>query len=262
MKQKKPLKVISYSLSDTGLVRENNEDAWSEVTEINFFVLADGMGGHSGGEIASKEAVNAVCDHFKQTVQIAGPRLSLPEAHGLMRLAIEHANETVYEMGSKNPALKGMGTTLCCLYCHHQGVIYAHVGDSRIYRLRQKKLSQITKDHSLVRELMDMGQIKENDAKEFLYKNIITKAVGTESVVDPTVCMSDADNDDVYLMCSDGLSDMLGINEIEQILINQDDIKLAAEQLISEANKKGGLDNITLVIIKLHDNNEKDLLRQ
>ena len=249
-----PYKVMAYGITDIGLVRQNNEDAWAQLPDLNFYVLADGMGGHRAGEVASNEAVKAVCDYFQQTVAIAGPHLSLEEAHGLIQLAIEHANSVIYELGRSDPELRGMGTTFCCIYYHPKGIIFAHVGDSRIYRLNKGSLTQLTKDHSLVRELVDLGQINEQGATDFQYKNIITKAVGTEPSVEPSIHVSDVVENDIYLMCSDGLSDMLSIKEMEKILVESKDMKTATEVLVNEAKEKGGFDNITVVTIKIVGN--------
>lgn len=256
-----PFKVTAYGISDIGLVRQNNEDAWAQLPELNFFVLADGMGGHRAGEVAAKEAVSSLCDHFKQTLTIAGPHLSLDEAYGLIQLSFEHANNSVYQLNKSDADLRGMGTTLCCIYCHPKGIIYAHVGDSRIYRLHHHVLEQLTKDHSLLRELVDLGQIDEHNAGEFLYKNIITKAVGTEKSIQPSVHICDVINNDIFLMCSDGLTDMLQLKEIEAILNENPCIETAANKLIAKANEKGGFDNTTIVIVKVQKFHEKHLSR-
>lgn len=256
-----PYKVSFYGISDIGLVRQNNEDCWAQVPELNFFVLADGMGGHRAGEIAAKEAVKSLCEHFQQMIAIAGPTLSVDEAHGLMQLSIENANQAVYELSQSESDFHGMGTTLCCIYCHPKGIVYAHVGDSRIYRLHEGILEQITKDHSLLRELVDMGQINESNAGDFLYKNIITKAVGTEISVEPSVHINDVVDNDIFLMCSDGLSDMVSLKEMEKVLQESQDIESAAKTLVVQAKEKGGYDNITIVIIKIKEMNEKSLPR-
>jgi protein phosphatase len=249
-------KVSVYGISDKGLVRSNNEDFWTHVHELDFVVLTDGMGGHRAGEVAAREAAKALCEHLQQTLAIAGPSLSIDEAHGLIQLSIEHANHTVYELSKAEKEWRGMGTTLCCLLCHPQGIIYAHVGDSRIYRLHNARLRQLTKDHSLLRELVDLGQVNERSKDKFIYKNIITKAVGTEKSVEPSVHISDVAKNDIYLMCSDGLTDMLSTKEIESVLNNIQNIEVAARILVAKANAKGGHDNITLVIIKIDETRE------
>lgn len=248
-----PYKVKAYGISDIGLVRQNNEDAWGKLPELNFYALADGMGGHRAGEVAAKEAIKALCDHFKQTVSIAGPKLSLDEAYGLVQLSIEHANSTVYQLSKSDPELSGMGTTLCCIYCHPKGIIYAHVGDSRIYHLHNGTLAQVTKDHSLLRELVDLGQLDEKNSGDFLYKNIITKAIGTENLVEPTVQISEIVEDDIFLMCTDGLSDLLTLNEMEYILKESSDIEYSSKKLITKAIERGGYDNITVVVVRVDE---------
>lgn len=182
------------------------------------------------------------------------------EIKDLLRKAIISVNSLVYKMSKAQPELRGMGTTLCCLLFHPTGLILAHVGDSRIYRFRENKLEQLTKDHSLLRELVEQGQLNEQQATDFLYKNIITKAIGTESRIDPSVDEKDIQDNDVYLMCSDGLSDLLTAMEIETILAKGSSLKTKAELLVESANNKGGRDNITVVIAKVKEINDiKDL---
>lgn len=248
-----PYKIQAAGLSDVGLVRQVNEDVWAEIPELCLYVLADGMGGHRAGEVAASQAVSTFCEKMRKFFAEAPPNVSL----GQMRREVEHAiglvNSHVYNMGLENRDLRGMGTTLCCLHFHYEGLIHAHVGDSRIYRLRSKSLHQLTKDHSLLRELVDIGEINEQQAHEFLYKHIITKAVGTEEVVDPSVHVSDVEKNDVYLICSDGLSDLMPANLIESILVNASTVEEAAENLVACAKEKGGHDNITVVVIAVEE---------
>ncbi|HRD56151.1 MAG TPA: protein phosphatase 2C domain-containing protein, partial [Parachlamydiaceae bacterium] len=150
-----PFQVLAYGLTDVGLVRQNNEDYWDQAPNLNFFALADGMGGHRAGEIASKEAIKALIDILNKIVGANKEELDLNEMNGIIQYAIEHANQKIYKMSSKDPALKGMGTTICCLLFNAQGLVYAHVGDSRIYRFREGSLEQLTKDDSLIRQLSD-----------------------------------------------------------------------------------------------------------
>ncbi len=252
-----PYTVTSFGLSDVGLVRQNNEDYWDEIQSLNFSVLADGMGGHRAGEIASKEAVKALIDILSKTLGSSKESLDLTEMHGIIQYAIEHANETIYKMSKSDEQLRGMGTTLCCLLFNLQGVVYAHVGDSRIYRLRDSELEQLTKDHSLLRQLSDAGKIDDYQSGEALYKGIITKAIGTGLSVDPSVHTADVMTNDVYLMCSDGLSDMLTSKEIEDILNEFPDIEKAGKVLVAQAKKKGGFDNVTVVLNKVQDFHEE-----
>lgn len=248
-----PYEIQAAGLSDVGLVRQVNEDVWAEIPELSLYVLADGMGGHRAGEVAASQAVTFFCEKMRDFFREAPKNVSL----GQMRREIEHViglvNSHVYHMGIKNRELKGMGTTLCCLHFHQEGLIHAHVGDSRIYRLRRSALHQLTKDHSLLRELVDIGEINEKQAQEFLYKHIITKAVGTEEFVEPSVHVSDVEKNDVYLICSDGLSDLLPADTIESVLVSTPNVKDAAEKLVAYAKVKGGHDNITVVVIAVEE---------
>lgn len=245
-----PYRVLCSGLTDVGLVRSNNEDAWERMDDFKFYVLADGMGGHRAGEVASKEAISALCDMVKENFH-SDFASTLRNANEKIRRAIENTNRTVHQMGKLNRHLRGMGTTLCCLYFHPMGVVYANVGDSRIYRLRNKRLEQLTIDHSLLADLEMGGDITPAALEETSYKNIITKAIGTEPNVDPAVHESDINHDDIFLMCSDGLSDLLRREEIEQILLHSKSLEDAAKFLVDHAKVKGGYDNVTVVLVQV-----------
>ncbi len=252
-----PYKVSSAGISDIGLLRENNEDVWAEIPDKHFFILADGMGGHLAGEVAAKEAVEKLIALINGELGQQLNQVNLEEARHLVAAAINEVNAHVYRLGRKSVELRGMGTTLCCLYFHPKGVVFAHVGDSRIYRLRKEKLSQITRDHSLLSELVELGELSEQQADEFVYKNIITKAIGTEPSVDPAVHKSDIVEGDLYLMCTDGLSDLLSCREIESVLNETISLKKATQDLVAIAKERGGHDNITIVIAKIHETSRK-----
>lgn len=245
-----PYKVVAYGLSDVGRVRQNNEDAWLALEDPQFYVLADGMGGHQAGEIAAFEATQGLCEIVSQQWK-EDENLSFHDMRKAMRMAIEQVNRRVYKKSRSDPELKGMGTTLCCVYFHPKGVVYAHVGDSRIYRLRGRRLEQLTKDHSLCRELVDQGQLTEKQAPDFAYRNIITRAIGTEPAVEPSVHLSDVVDSDLYLMCSDGLSDLLSTREMHAILNQNMGIPDTVKEFIATANARGGHDNITVVIMRV-----------
>lgn len=245
-------KIVAAGLSDPGLVRQSNEDIWIQVPELALFALADGMGGHRAGEIASREAVHALSRLAKK----AKPHLSLYEARDVMAQVIKQVNHTVYNLGRSHQQLKGMGTTLCCMQFREDGIVYGHVGDSRIYRLRRGTLEQLTQDHSLLRELIDLGQIAEGQGTDFLYKNILTRAIGTEPQVEPSVYTCDLAAGDLYLMCTDGLSDVLSEREMESILNSSPSVESAVKALVDAAKKKGGFDNITVVIMRVEAEHE------
>lgn len=257
-----PYKVHSVGLSDIGLVRQNNEDSWIQDTKRRFYAIADGMGGHQAGEVASYEALHSLCAYIAANSELCDELTGIDEARKIIIEAIEESNNHVYQLGRKDFELRGMGTTLCCLFFHPKGLIYAHVGDSRIYRLRNKKLQQMTKDHSLLRELLDLGQLSDSQAGDFSHKNIITKAIGTESSVQPSVRISDVAHHDILLMCTDGLSDLLPCQEVEAIMNKKSSLKETAHELVRVAKEKGGHDNITVVLVKVQEKHEpKDLSR-
>lgn len=249
-------------LSDIGLVRQNNEDYWAHILEDNFFVLADGMGGHQAGEVASREAVTLLCRLVKEAGLDSFQMKNIDELQDLIKASIQQLNGKLFTLSCQNEKWRGMGTTLCCLLVHEQGIIYAHVGDSRIYRLRQGRLEQLTQDHSLLRELMDLGQIEDQQAEGFLYRNILTRAVGTEPFVEPEVHSADVQAEDLYLMCSDGLTDLLSREDIESVLIRSETIQETTKKLIKSAKQRGGNDNITVILIKVQEKHEvQDLSR-
>lgn len=241
-------------ISDVGLVRQNNEDVWAELPDLGFYILADGMGGHQAGEIASREAVEFLSKLLQKGFRGKKKDLTLAMEH--IRQAIIEVNAHVYGLSRQQPELKGMGTTLCLLYVHDDGVIIAHIGDSRIYRFREGKLQQLTKDHSLLRELVDLGQIEESQMRDFHYKNIITRAIGTEPMVQPAIEKTELKALDTYILCSDGLSDLLSLEEIEKAMVDSKTLSDAAITLVSLSKMKGGHDNVTLLLVELLPNED------
>ena len=237
-------------LSDIGLTRQNNEDVWIAEPDIGLFALADGMGGHKAGEVAAKEAVDELCNYLKQQKERS-------EAH--IRAAIEHANNQVYQKGCGTEAFKGMGTTLCLLQCTADEIIYAHVGDSRIYRFREQKLEQLTNDHSLLAQWLAQGNRPGNSDKPPPYKNIITRSVGTARKANPEITTIPHSPGDLFILCSDGLSDVLSITDLEMIITRSESLELMASRLIEKAKIKGSSDNITVLIVQF---DEKNLFRQ
>ncbi len=246
-----PYSVTAYGLTDKGLVREHNEDVWAELPEQRFYVLADGMGGHKSGDVASREAVDHLCRIVSEKLGEGVERLSPLEGKKLIEEAIQEVNAHVFSLGQKDSALRGMGTTLCCLYFCDDVLVFGHVGDSRIYLLRKQKILQLTKDHSWIQELLDMGQILDSQAEDFVYKNIITKAVGIEPRVEPAVSLLDLQDQDLFLMCTDGLTDMIPKVGIERILTTTQSFEKSPKKLIDEANMQGGYDNVTVVLVKV-----------
>jgi protein phosphatase len=251
------MKLQSFGLSDIGVSRPNNEDVWVAFPEIGFFALADGMGGHQAGEIAAKEAIESLSTSIK-SIQFTDPIELIIE----LRHAIERANQWVYRLGQRTDTLNGMGTTLCCLIWSTDAVIYAHVGDSRIYRLRDQKLELLTQDHSLFAKWLKHGKLAEECETPFPYKNVITRAVGTAPKANPEIALSTYLPGDLFLLCTDGLSDVLSLEDIEKIITRSPDLEHASKRLIEKAKIKGSSDNITILMIQLLSESAENLFGQ
>ena len=218
-----------------GLVRASNQD--SLLAKGRLYGVADGMGGHKGGETASRVAVQVVKNALSR---------KKPEEDAL-RMGLEAANRRVYGMAGSDENLTGMGTTMTLLWEGERRILIGHVGDSRAYRLRDGKLSQITQDHSVVGELLRNQVITPEMAKKHPYRNIITRAVGIDPVVEVDVLSEDKQLDDLWLVCSDGLYNMVDDKDIEKILQTMNEEK-AADRLLELALEHGGTDNITFVL--------------
>lgn len=234
-----PFKWKSFGISDRGLIRTNNEDAWRELPSKNFFILADGVGGHNAGEVAASLAVESMCS----SIEALSDHLPFDEISLFLREAIAQANQKVYAESLKHQEYAGMGTTLSCFLLTDESLIYAHIGDSRLYRFR-KTLEQLTQDHSLCQ----ISRIK----KETQHKNnIITRAVGTYPYIYPDIGIIAVQPEDIYMLCSDGLSDSLDQKTIEAILSAPLSLEEIGKNLIEAALEKGGNDNITVLIVKI-----------
>ena len=234
--------------SDVGKAREMNQDSFyvsEENDEIKLFILADGMGGYKGGEIARKLAVvsakNFIVNNFEKTPK------EKEEILKLLSDAIEYANFIVYEKAKESPEIADMGTTLDICLIHNNKVFIGHIGDSRVYRIRKNVIRKLTNDHSYVAQLVKEGKITKEEAYSHPRKNMLLKAVGCGSLVEPDVMYKGFMKDDILLMCSDGLTNMLKDEEIYQILL--DNPAKPADSLIKKANEAGGLDNITAIIV-------------
>lgn len=248
-----PYKIESYGLTNVGLVRPNNEDIFHIVPDKKFYILADGMGGHNAGEVASLLAAESMCT----SIQYIKEKANIEEACKLLRGAITSANETVYVLSHQNKAYSGMGTTLSCFLLRKDVLIYAHVGDSRIYRMRHQ-LQQLTEDHSL-RHLMLANEESTTEPPSSLYRNVITRAIGTHPYVIPDVGVIPIQSGDIYMLCSDGLTDCVSEETIEEVLKTPCPLEEIAFQLIKCALEKGGTDNITVLLVKIF--HETDLSR-
>lgn len=237
-----------FAKSDVGKAREINEDYFfvSEPTdEIQIFILADGMGGYNGGEVASKLATASTRSYIVNNFNsIEHDRESILN---LIKNAVEYANMVVYEKSKKEEELEGMGTTLDVCLIYNNKVYIGHVGDSRVYRLRKEFFRRLTTDHSYVQQLLKDGTITKEEAYNHPKKNMLTKALGCTPYVEPDVIVKGFLKGDILLMTSDGLTNMLKDEEIYNII--KENPESAHEVLVSKANELGGYDNITVVII-------------
>jgi serine/threonine protein phosphatase PrpC len=238
-------------LSDVGKVRENNEDSVAEDAMLGALVLADGMGGYQAGEVASRLAVQTILEVLRERAP-AAPDFDARCA--LLRSAVEQANRAIYEAAHKHVQYQGMGTTVVACTTGDDRIAIASVGDSRLYLLRDRKLSQVTRDHSLVQELIDHGHYSKEDAHQLISKNIVTRALGVENRVDVDLRVLEAMTGDVILLCSDGLTDMLDDAAVEEILVHcGENMQAASIQLVSEANARGGRDNVSVILARVQE---------
>jgi len=247
--------------SHQGLVRRGNEDACAACAEAGAFVVCDGMGGAAAGEVASHLAAETFLRHLAQT-NSSSNRSAQPEAR--LASAITAANHAVYQQSRRSPQLSGMGTTLVALYAppadEPTEILWlAHVGDSRCYRLRDGYLQQLTHDHSLVEEQLRAGQITPAQAAVSPMRNLLTRAIGSEAIVEADIQSHHAEPGDIYLLASDGLTHDVSESEIEEILaavphaVTPSNLALACESLIAAANQNGGYDNITVMLVAIPD---------
>ena len=241
----------------TGMVRSHNEDSIATDAEIGLAVLADGMGGYNAGEVASGIATALISSETREAMARQSPHevdriTGSPLATTLLRDIIAKANTSIFQSANSQPQYAGMGTTLVVtLFCDNQ-ITVAHIGDSRCYLQRDGKLEQITRDHSLLQEQIDSGLLTKEAAKRSQNKNLVTRALGIEPAVEAEIHSYPAQEGDIYLMCSDGLNDMVEDEDIEMTLAALgSNLQLAAEQLVQMANDNGGRDNISVVLVKV-----------
>ena len=238
------------ALSDMGRLRKNNEDAVQAVPEHGFVVLADGMGGHNAGEVASRMAVTLIAKELGEWLK-DNHDASLRELRRAMAVSVDAANRSIFEAANTNADYHGMGTTLVMAVMHQGEMVLGHAGDSRAYLWRDGELKQLTRDHSLLQEQIDSGLITLAEAAMSSNHNLVTRALGVEDLVLLDVQHRPLEAGDLYLLCSDGLTDMLDDSEIAEELRNNAvlDTEMRAQRLIDLANERGGRDNISVALI-------------
>lgn len=235
----------TFSITDIGQRRETNQDyVYTSEKPVgnlpNLFIVADGMGGHNAGDYASKYTVETIVD--------VASKSKLTEPIAILDEAIQTANRMLIDRANENPQMKGMGTTVVALTILGSHLFIANVGDSRLYVVNQE-IQQITRDHSLVEEMVRLGELDKEIAREHPDKNIITRAIGAIAEVDIDFFEIDVEQGDSILMCSDGLTNMIEDEDIRAIIMSQRDVAEQAEKLVDTANRNGGRDNITVIVI-------------
>ncbi|MEP6966032.1 MAG: Stp1/IreP family PP2C-type Ser/Thr phosphatase [Polaromonas sp.] len=238
------------TLTHPGLVRKNNEDAVAFDAQSGLCMLADGMGGYNAGEVASSMAIAFIDSELGRWLTEAGRQASARDVRRAMEICVENANHSIFNAAHANRQYAGMGTTLVVGIFQDSRLMLGHIGDSRCYRLRGTELQQITKDHSLLQEQLDGGLISPEEARVSLNKNLITRALGVEDTVLLDVNEHRVAPGDLYMMCSDGLSDMISHEGMAAILLGEQPLENKASQLISRANQGGGRDNISVVLVQ------------
>ena len=239
----------AFAKSDIGKARDMNQDFyyipdWED--EVHLYILADGMGGYNGGEVASRLATATAVNYIKSNLNET--EKDKDSISNLIKSAMEYANMVVYEKSVEDKELEGMGTTLEVCLIYNNKIYIGHVGDSRIYRIRNELMRKLTHDHSYVEKLVDDGTISKEEASHHPKKNMLIKALGCKAFLEPDVSVKTMAKDDIILMCSDGLTNMVDEKEIYEII--KEDYSTAVDKLIEKANEKGGYDNITAIVIK------------
>lgn len=250
------MQVKAFGLTHVGRQRQHNEDAFLVEDEAKLFLVADGMGGHAAGEIASRIAVDSISEFILHTKEDDGTWPHAYDEHfrrstNRLVAALRTANTRVLEAMRKDARLRGMGTTVVACMAENDTMSVAHVGDSRAYLIREGQLSRITNDHSWVFEQVQAGMLTEAEAEKHPLRNVITRALGGALQVTPDASEIEARSGDVFLLCSDGLTGMVPENEIARIVTaTNGDLEKACQELIDAANERGGLDNVTAVLVR------------
>jgi len=244
------MKYAAAVRTDVGRRRLENEDSFCLAPDIGLYVVADGMGGHAAGEVASRIAVETIREWVTRSRSGDG---EAPESVTAACLAdgIQAANRAVFEAAQARPECSGMGTTVVSVLEAGPRVILAHVGDSRIYRIRAGGIAQLSRDHSVVQEQIDRGLLSQEEAATSRYRHLITRALGLQPSVEVDVQEQACQAGDILLLCSDGLSDMLEADEIlDLVRRHRDDLRVACAALVEQANARGGVDNITVLLVQ------------
>lgn len=248
------------SRTDPGKVRSHNEDFVSHESETGVVLLADGMGGYNAGEVASGMATSLIASGLSQawtkdTLEKLDRDGAMTLSQDILKTQVKLANTAIFEAAQKDPQCAGMGTTLVACLFYDNFLTVGHIGDSRLYRMRNDALEQVTRDHSLLQEQIDSGLITKEDARSSHNKNLVTRALGIDPEVETEIHSYDVQEGDIFLLCSDGLNDMIEDDEIQMTLIAlRSNLELTAQQLVQAANDAGGRDNISVMLVRVMKN--------
>jgi len=251
------MRVRFSGATDIGMTRDHNEDSLYLPSDMRLAIVADGMGGHASGEVASSIAIETVVDYFKKTASaqiLTWPyKVDRDNQADVNRMitAIMLANLEIFEKAQRETDKKGMGTTVVGIYFLDDTAIIGHVGDSRVYRLRDGKLTQLTEDHSLINDYIKMKRVTAEEAEKWPHKNVIVRALGMKESVQVDIMSETPRVGDCYLLCTDGLCGMLSDKQMEHIVAYEDDLDKAVDLLIQGANDEGGTDNITAILARI-----------
>ena len=249
---KRKAKIKACGLTDRGKVRENNEDSILMNPQIGLYMVADGMGGHSCGDVASRMAVTIINEYLEKALSKGSQNQSAKEGDlpTLILTAIARANQAIYNFSQDLPGKDIIGTTLSLLLIKDQKIFLAHIGDSRIYRLRNRILEKLTTDHTQVQELVDMGRISEEEADKHPLSHILTRALGSHKIVEPDIQVITLGKKDEFLLTTDGLFRVLSLSHVQEILLSSMDRESKCRSLIDKVLEGGAPDNVSMIIIE------------
>lgn len=242
------ISAIGYK-TDSGRSREENEDNLYANSAIGLFIVADGIGGHQGGKRANTIGVQTVTASIAKALSEENRKTVFQ----ILQLALQEANAKIYLEAAKKPDLNGMGATIVLALCLQDKIYLAHAGDCRAYLIRESEITPLTQDHSIMAELLTTGKITKDGIRRHHLRHVVTRALGIAEIVEPDLLSLSLQKGDRFLLCTDGLTDMLREDEIKAVILNDDDIQQICENLVTLANAKGGEDNITVLLFKIED---------
>ena len=240
------MKILAFGKSDIGKKRTTNQDSILMNDKIGLYAVADGMGGHKGGETASAMALDVI----NSAIEKINEKKSTTHIIPFIKEAVSLASMKIYERSLMDESLRGMGTTLVSVYFYDKSAYISQVGDSRVYLYKDDELWKVTEDHSLINEQIRSGAITKKEAEKLNYKNVITRSVGFEEIVNVDVYIREVEKGDIFLLCSDGLTSMLDDEDIAEQITSKD-LSASVDNLINKANESGGLDNVSVILLKV-----------